>query len=62
MKKMKKLTCPTSMSLVNFRAVAPFVVKIAVPFPYGLLLIMSMASSNVSTEREQRTGPKISSL
>lgn len=26
-------TCPTSISFTNFLAVAPFVVKIAVPFP-----------------------------
>ena len=45
---------------VNFRAVAPFVVNMAVPFPYGLELISSIASSSVSTFITQRTGPKIS--
>ena len=30
-------TCPTSMSAVNFLAVAPLVVKIAVPFPVAII-------------------------
>ena len=55
-------TCPTSISDVNFLAVAPLVVKIAVPFPYLLLLISSIASSRVSTLMTHSTGPKISSL
>lgn len=55
-------TWPTSISEANFLAVAPFVVKIAVPLPYGLVLIMLMASSRVSTNKQMRTGPKISSL
>uniref|UniRef100_A0A182V1R1 Uncharacterized protein n=1 Tax=Anopheles merus TaxID=30066 RepID=A0A182V1R1_ANOME len=55
-------TCPTSMSFTNLRAVAPLVVKMAVPLPYGLLLISSIASSIVSTDRHTSTGPKISSV
>ena len=31
------ITCPTSISETNFLAVAPFLVKMAVPLPYGFL-------------------------
>jgi hypothetical protein len=60
------------MSLWNFLAADPLLVKIAVPFPYGLLkilsiknfylLIKSIASSNVLAVKTQIDGPKISSL
>lgn len=40
-------TWPTSISCVNFLAVAPFVVKMAVPLPYRLLLITLIASYEV---------------
>jgi hypothetical protein len=36
---------PTSTSFWNRRAAPPSVVKIAVPLPYGLALIRSIASS-----------------
>ena len=35
--------CPTSISLQNLLAVAPLFVKIAVPLPYRLELISSIA-------------------
>ena len=35
--------CPTSTSCVNLRAAEPELVKIAVPLPYLLLLINSIA-------------------
>ncbi|CPS02820.1 Uncharacterised protein [Mycobacteroides abscessus subsp. abscessus] len=38
-------TMPTSTSFWNRRAAPPSLVKIAVPFPYGLLLTSSSASS-----------------
>ena len=37
------LTCPTSTFCVNFLAAAPEFVKMAVPLPYLLLLIISIA-------------------
>ena len=55
-------TCPASMSRWNLVAVAPLLVKTATPLPYLLALIKSTASSNVSTFRHTRTGPKISSV
>ena len=41
------LTCPTSTFCVNFLAAAPEFVKMAVPLPYLLLLIISMAYLSV---------------
>jgi len=43
------------------RAAAPDWVNSAVPLPFGLLLTIAMASSNVSASRMTSTGPKISS-
>jgi hypothetical protein len=37
------------------RAAAPLLVKIAVPLPYGLLLIIVSASSSVSTDVHDST-------
>jgi hypothetical protein len=54
--------CPTLTPLSNLRAVAPDWVKIAVPLPYLLSLIMSIASSSVSALTMTSAGPKISSL
>ena len=48
-------TCPTSTSRWNLRAAAPEEVKIAVPLPYGFLLISSMASSKVATDVHDST-------
>lgn len=55
-------TWPASISRWKRPAVAPERVKMAVPLPYSLALIMSMASSMVSTFKQTRTGPKISSV
>ena len=52
---------PTWTPRWNRRAASPLEVKIAVPLPYGLALISSIASSTVSTRSTDRTGPKISS-
>jgi len=46
--------------VLNLLATAPLEVKIAVPLPYGLALMISMASLRVSALRITRTGPKIS--
>jgi hypothetical protein len=54
--------CPALTSFSNFRAVAPDWVKMAVPFPYLLALIISRALSSVSAAMTVSTGPKISSL
>ena len=53
-------TWPTSMSSWNLRAAAPDCVKIAVPLPFGLALISSIASSMSSALATHSTGPKIS--
>ncbi|MDT4847129.1 hypothetical protein FQZ97_811780 [compost metagenome] len=53
-------TWPTSMSSWKRRAAAPDCVKIAVPLPFGLLLISSMASSMVSASAMHSTGPNTS--
>ena len=55
-------TCPTSTSRSNLRAVAPELVKIAVPLPYLFSLMIASASSRVSALMTTSTGPKISSL
>jgi len=55
-------TWPASISRWKRPAVAPERVKMAVPFPYSFLLMSSIASSMVSTLRQTRTGPKISSV
>jgi hypothetical protein len=55
-------TWPASISCWKRPAVAPERVKMAVPLPYSFALIMSMASSMVSTFKQTRTGPKISSV
>lgn len=53
---------PASIWRWNLVAVGPERVKTAAPLPYSLALISSIASSRVSTSRQTRTGPKISSL
>lgn len=55
-------TWPASISLRKRSAVGPERVKTAAPLPYSLALMVLMASSTVSTFRQTRTGPKISSL
>ena len=52
----------TSISCTKRRATAPDLVNTAVPFPYGLLFVIAIAASNVSTLSVQRTGPNISSV
>ncbi|MNP04704.1 hypothetical protein D3C76_966280 [compost metagenome] len=54
-------TWPTSISSLKCRAAAPERVNRAVPLPFGLALISSMAWSRVSACTTQSTGPKISS-
>jgi len=54
--------CPHSIWCVKCLAADPLLVNIAVPFPYSLALMKSIASYKVSFLTTHTAGPKISSL